>query len=238
MLTTVLFDLDGTLLPMELDGFLESYFSLLSKKLVSHGYNPQKVMDGLWEGLMAMINNDGSRTNEKAFLDRFSEEVGRDARADMPLFLDFYSNEFHEARVACGFDPKAVETVAAVKEKGLRVVLATNPMYPAVATEARMRWAGFEPEDFELYTTYEYFSHCKPNPAYFLDVLAQLGLKPEECLMVGNDASEDMAAEKAGLKVFLLPKHLVNRKNEDVSSYPQGGFDDLLHYIDLLQKMD
>ena len=238
MLTTVLFDLDGTLLPMELDGFLERYFSLLSKKLISHGYDSNKVMDGLWEGLMAMIHNDGSCTNEKAFLDRFSKEVGRDARADMPLFVDFYNNEFHGAKDACGYDAKAVETVAAVKARGLRVVLATNPMYPAVATENRIRWAGFEPQDFELYTTYEDFSHCKPNPAYFVDVLERLGLKPEECLMVGNDAIEDMAAAKAGLKVFLLPKYLVNRQNVDISSYPQGDFDDLLQYIDTLQKMD
>ena len=67
MLTTVLFDLDGTLLPMKLDQFLECYFDLLAKKLTCHGYNPNKITDGLWEGLMAMINNDGSRTNEDVY---------------------------------------------------------------------------------------------------------------------------------------------------------------------------
>ena len=236
MLTTVLFDLDGTLLPMELDQFLECHFDLLAKKLVANGYNSDKIMDGLWEGLMAMIRNDGSRTNQEVFLDRFSTEVCRDASADMPLFLDFYNNEFHGAKIACGFDPKAVETVAAVKAKGLRVVLATNPMYPAIATENRMRWAGFDPQDFELYTTYEDYSHCKPNPAYFQEILDKLELRAEECLMVGNDAAEDMAAEKIGIKVFLLPKWLVNRDNLDISAYPQGDFDDLLTYIDSLQK--
>ena len=234
MLTTVLFDLDGTLLPMKLDQFLETYFDLLATKLIAHGYDSHKVMDGLWEGLMAMINNDGNRTNENAFLDRFSQEVGRDARKDIPLFRQFYDNEFHGAKVACGFDPKAVETVAAVKAKGLRVVLATNPMYPAIATENRMRWAGFDPQDFEAYTTYENFSHCKPNPAYFQELLDKLNLKPEECLMVGNDAMEDMAAAKIGIKVFLLPKWLVNRDNLDISRYVQGNFDDLLRYIDSL----
>ena len=113
-------------------------------------------------------------------------------------------------------------------------VLATNPLYPAIATENRMRWAGFEPQDFELYTTYENYSHCKPNPAYFQEVLGKLGLQPEECLMVGNDANEDMAAAKIGIKVFLLPKWLVNRDNVDISSYPQGDFDDLLQFIDSL----
>jgi len=236
MLTTVLFDLDGTLLPMELDQFLETYFALLTKKLADHGYDPHKVVEGMWEGLAAMIANDGSRTNEDAFFAAFCKETGKDARKDSPLFHEFYENEFYGAKATCGFDPKAVETVAAVKAKGLRVVLATSPLYPAIATEQRILWAGFKPEDFESYTTYESYHHCKPNPAYYQELLDRLGLQPEECLMVGNDATEDMVAEKLGIKVFLMPKWLVNRKNLDISSYPQGDFDDLLRYIDTLQK--
>ena len=238
MITTVFFDLDGTLLPMELDSFLESYFDLLIKKLSLHGYDAETTTNGMWESLFAMLNNDGSRTNEDAFWDRFSQEVGKNARNDAAIFQDFYRNEFHGTKVACGYDPKAVETVAAVKARGLRVVLATNPLYPAIATENRIRWAGFNPEDFEVYTTFENYSHCKPNPAYYQDIMDNLGLKPGECLMVGNDAIEDTAAAKAGIKVFLLPKYLVNRPNVDISAYPQGDFDDLLQYIDMLQKMD
>ena len=238
MLTTVLFDLDGTLLPMDLDKFLECYFGLLTKKLSIHGYNPHKLMDGMWEGVNAMIGNDGSRTNEDAFWAAFNREVGQDARSDMPLFQDFYEHDFNGAKAVCGFDRKAVEAVAAIKARGLRVILATNPLYPAIATENRIRWAGFQPEDFELYTTYEDTYHCKPNPAYYQDILDKLGLKAEECLMVGNDAIEDTAAEKVGIKIFLLPKYLVNRKNLDISAYPQGDFEDLLEYIDMLQKTD
>ena len=235
MLTTVLFDLDGTLLPMELDRFLEHYFALLTKKLAAHDYDPKAVINGMWEGVNAMIANDGSSTNEDAFWKAFCKEIGKDVRKDMPLFEDFYRNEFIGAKDACGFDKKAVQTVAAVKARGLRTVLATNPLYPAIATESRIRWAGFRPEDFELYTTYEDTRHCKPNPAYYRDILDQLGLKAEECLMVGNDATEDTAAAKVGMKVFLLPKYLVNRHHVDISAYPQGDFDDLLKYIDSLR---
>ena len=71
MITTVLFDLDGTLLPMELDQFLESYFELLCRKLAGHGYDPEAVTNGMWEGVNAMIANDGSRTNEEAFWESF-----------------------------------------------------------------------------------------------------------------------------------------------------------------------
>ena len=238
MITTVLFDLDGTLLPMELDQFLESYFSLLAKKLSKHGYAPHTLIDGMWEGVNAMIRNDGSRTNENAFWDAFCREIGRDAKSDMSLFQEFYENEFLDARSACGFDPRASETVKAIKDMGLRVILATNPLYPAIATETRICWAGLEPEDFELYTTYEDTYHCKPNPAYYQDILNKLGLKAEECLMVGNDAVEDTAAEKLGMRVFLLPQYLVNRTNRDISAFPQGDFDDLLSYIRAHSKRD
>ena len=96
-----------------------------------------------------------------------------------------------------------------------------------------MRWAGLEPSDFELYTTYEDFSHCKPNPAYYRDVCARIGLAPEACLMVGNDAMEDMVAETLGMEVFLLTDCLLNKENKDLTVYPQGSFDALAAYIGL-----
>ena len=55
------------------------------------------------------------------------------------------------------------------------MVAATNPLFPKVATMNRLRWAGFDPEDFALFTTYEHYHYCKPNPAYYTEVLASLG---------------------------------------------------------------
>lgn len=234
MITTVLFDLDGTLLPMDQDEFVKYYFGLLAKKLAPHGYDPQKLIKAIWAGTGAMVGNDGSCSNEDAFWNCFASLMGADSRKDEPLFQEFYENEFSGAKAACGFDPKAAEAITAIKAKGLRTVLATNPIFPAIATENRIRWAGLAPENFELYTTYENSCHCKPNPAYYQDILDKLGLKAEECLMVGNDATEDTAAEALGIKVFLLPRCLINKENRDISSYPQGNFDDLLAYIDTL----
>ena len=236
MLTTVLFDLDGTLLPMELDRYFDCYFTLLTAKFSAHGLDPKRVNDGLWESLMSMIANDGSRTNEDVFYDTFSKETGMEAHTAKSLFDAFFKNEFQDVKATCGFDSKAVDAVAAVKARGLRVVLATSPLYPAIATQQRISWAGFKPEDFEIYTTYENYHYCKPNLGYYQEVLDHLGVNAEECLMVGNDATEDMIAEKVGIKVFLLPKWLVNRDNLDISAYPQGDFDDLMTYIDSLQK--
>lgn len=233
---TILFDLDGTLLPMDQDAFTRGYFKLLAKKLAPHGYDPASLVDHIWAGTAAMVKNDGSRPNEAAFWEVFSGIYGPErVKEDMPLFDEFYRAEFQEAQALCGLDPKAKEAVAACKAAGYRVALATNPIFPAYATESRIRWAGLEPGDFELYTTYENIGCSKPNPAYYWEVAARLGCRPEDCLMVGNDVDEDMiAAERAGMGVFLLTDCLINRQGKETAHYPQGGFEEFLAFLEAL----
>ena len=228
-ITTVLFDLDGTLLPMDNDAFTKGYFKLLAGKMAPHGYEPQQLVDAIWAGTAAMVKNDGTRSNEQAFWAKFAEIYGEKAFADKGLFDAFYTTNFQKAREICGFNPEAAKSVRAIKEMGRRVALATNPIFPAVATESRIRWAGLGPEEFELYTTYENSGYCKPNPAYYREVAAKLGVDPAQCLMVGNDVSEDMeAAAQAGMQMFLLTDCLINRENKDISAYPHGSFAQLM----------
>ena len=230
-ITTVLFDLDGTLLPMDQDLFIRTYFGSLVKKMAPHGYDPKKLMDAVWAGTAAMVKNDGNVTNEAVFWQSFESFFGPGSRRDEPLFRSFYETEFQNAKSVCGCNPEAARLIHDLKEMGLRTVLATNPLFPAIATKSRTRWAGLHPADFELITVYENSRHCKPNPAYYRDILETLNLRPEECLMVGNDAEEDMVAESLGMKVFLLTDCLLNRHGRDISSYPQGSFPELREYI-------
>lgn len=227
----VLFDLDGTLLPMDQDVFTKYYFKLLAQKLAPRGYDPKQLIDCIWAGTVSMVKNDGSCKNEEAFWNKFAQLLGDHVHDDEPVFEAFYKNEFSGAKQACGYNPKAAEAVAKVKAAGFRVALATNPLFPAIATENRIRWAGLTPDAFELYTTYENSSYCKPNPKYYLEITEQLGVKPEECLMVGNDVGEDMIAETLRMKVFLLTDCLINKDGKDISAYPQGGFEQLIEYI-------
>ena len=230
-LTTVLFDLDGTLLPMDNDEFTKGYFKLLAAKLAPHGYEPKQLVDAIWAGTAAMVKNDGTRSNEYAFWKRFSALYGEKALADKPLFDAFYSNEFQKAQELCGYNPKAAEAVRLAKEIGLRVVLATNPIFPAVATESRIRWAGLTPADFELYTTYENIGFCKPNPAYYLEIANRLNVVPEECLMVGNDVTEDMVARSVGMRGFLLTDCLINKERKDINQFRRGSFEQLMRCL-------
>ena len=231
MVSTVFFDLDGTLLPMDQDIFLNAYLGGLAQKMAPHGYDPHLLVKSIWQGTGAMVKNNGNKRNDQVFWDAFSSVYGTNARADEPIFEDFYRHEFQTVKQVCQFDHRAQETVSALKKMDRRIVLATNPLFPAIATHSRVRWAGLDPNDFEYITTYENSYHCKPNPDYYREILDKLNLDPEECLMVGNDVSEDMVAESLGMKVFLLTDCLINKLNVDISRYPNGSFPELLEYI-------
>lgn len=229
-MTTVLFDLDGTLLPMDQETFIEAYFSRLAAKLAPHGYESKKLLKSIYAGIGAMVKNDGSCTNEDAFWKTFCTLHGERALDDKLVFEEFYRNEFQQVQESCGFAPEASGLVKKLKACGLHVVLATNPLFPAVATESRIRWAGLNKDDFELVTTYENSRFCKPNPAYYKEILDKLGLSAQECVMVGNDVQEDGAASALGMRVFILTDCLIDR-SEGESALPHGGFDALEAYL-------
>ena len=227
----VLFDLDGTLLPMDEEYFTKLYFKALAARCAPLGYETESLIKGVWSGTAAMIKNDGKASNKDVFWRTFADIFGDKAYDDAADFDEFYRNEFACAKEACGFNPLAAEAVNLIKSMGLRTALATNPVFPRTATENRVRWAGLDPKDFELITVYENSSYCKPNPDYYLDICTRLGVSPSDCLMVGNDVKEDMCAEKLGMKVFLLTDCLINTDGLDCSSYPQGGFSELIRLI-------
>ncbi|MBQ8416532.1 MAG: HAD family hydrolase [Clostridia bacterium] len=230
----VLFDLDGTLLPMDMELFIKAYFGGLAKHMAPHGYNPQKLIDAIWAGTAAMVKNNGEKTNEERFWDTFAAALGEQVRADEPLLDAFYQEKFDAVSASCGYDPRAAKVIQAVKAKGLRTCLATNPIFPPIATRKRIAWAGLAPEQFEFFTSYENSSFCKPNLKYYQSVLDRMGLDAKECLMVGNDVSEDMVAQSLGMQVFLLTDCLINKENVDISVYPHGGFDELIAHINAL----
>ena len=231
----VLFDLDGTLLPMDQEIFIKAYFGGLCGRLAPYGYDPKKLVAAIWQGTAAMVKNDGKCTNEDVFWNAFAQIFGENVRQDEPKFEAFYREDFADrVRESCGFDSRARQVIDLVKQKGWKTILATNPIFPSIATEIRMRHAGLSPDDFELYTTYENSRYCKPNPMYYKEILTQCKLDPAACVMVGNDVDEDMIAQSLGMRTFLLTDCLINKSQTDINLYPHGGFDDLLAFLEAL----
>lgn len=226
MLKAVFFDLDSTLLPMNEEEFTKGYFKLLCKKLMPLGYESEKIVSAIWDGTKRMVKNDGTKTNEEVFWDRFAEIYGEDKLKDKDIVNAFYTQEFGETKRFCEPNLYAKTLVDLVKGLGLKVVLATNPIFPLDGIDTRLGFIGLRKADFDYISSYEVSHYSKPNPKYYVEILNKLGLKPEEVLMFGNSETEDAeAATAAGIKTYLVGEHLL-LKGES-TSFPCLRFDEV-----------
>ncbi len=232
-ITTVMLDLDGTLLPMDAEVFTNAYFSEIAKKAVPLGYEPKAVIAGIWSATKKMMANDGSKANIDVFWENFQEEMGENSIALKEHFDDFYTREFHNVKAATGENAAARELIDGLKAGGLEIIVATNPVFPLDGNLTRLSWVDLKRDDFIYITAYENSSFCKPNPAYYKEILEKTGKKPEECLMVGNDVKEDMAAQKAGIETYLVTDCLINSGGEDISKYKHGSFAEMMEYLEM-----
>lgn len=237
MLKTILFDLDGTLLPMDLDLFLAKYFGGLSKSC-SHIIEPQVLQKNLWAATEAMIRDSRpDKTNQEVFWEDFVPRFDLTEEELMPIFEKFYDNSFGELISCTNPTPLSREVCETLVAKGYQLVLATNPIFPDVATSQRMAWAGIKDIPWALVTTYENCHFCKPNPNYYREILERIGAKPEETLMVGNDTREDLVAGKLGIKTYLVTDYLINHGNSDYKTDFEGRLEDFVKFAKALPKV-
>lgn len=234
--TAILFDLDGTLLPMDYEEFARAYLKLLAQTSAPLGYEPKGLIDALWAGVRRITDNDGARTNYEVFWDTFSERLGdrEKVMGDIPAFNRFYTHEFELARPATGDNPLAPEAVRLARQKADCVILATMPQFPRDGIITRLRWVNLSPEDFDDITGYEDWSYSKPNPAYYTAILAKHGVRPENALMIGNDVREDIsAAQAAGIRTYLVTDWMIGA--DDTPETAQGTFAQMLDFLKALQ---
>lgn len=225
----ILFDLDGSLLPLDEDAFIRIYFEGVARRFAGK-YDQGTFMNAFWKGTLAMMGNDGSDTNKNVFWKTFKQYMKGDYEKIENEFLDYYLTDFGDVKAACRPSPHAKKIIDYLRGKAI-LILATNPLFPRVATHERIKWAGLEPEDFQLITTYEDNRHSKPHLGYYRDILSRINLPAEECLMVGNDAKEDMVAGKLGMGTYLLTDCLINRESLDISGFRSGSLEDFYAFI-------
>ena len=232
MYKNFLFDLDGTLLPMDMDLFIKLYFKSVCKRFVPIlNVDSDTLIKALWYGTKQMGLNDGTKTNKDVFWKAAEEVCGKSLVEYIEQFDDYYCNEFIAAKRATTVNPYAKKSVEYIKEHGGRLIAATNPIFPEVATRRRLEWAGVSPEDFEYITFYENSSSCKPNLKYYEDICEKCDINPKESIMIGNDVDEDMCSEKLGFDTFLITDSLVNRDNKDFSKYKNGSFQSFYDFL-------
>lgn len=228
----ILYDMDGTLVPMDMKEFTDGYFKLLAGRLAPYGIPTDLLIDSVWKGTAAMVRNDGSRKNVEAFWEVFYKLTGVTDKSIEAECDDFYGREFMEAKAFTQDNDLAVRAVELSREKADIVALATNPLFPMVGQVTRMSWVGLKPEDFDMVTSYESDSYCKPNPKYFESVCDRLGVKPSECLMIGNDEEEDMyaACTLCGMDGYLVTDTMIPSREHPWTG-ARGTFTELIDML-------
>ncbi len=227
----ILFDLDGTLLPLDQNCFIKEYFKGLIRALTPLGYDPKELEGAVWNGTYAMIKNDGTKSNEQAFFDYFSAVCPADTDKFRTLAENYYKTDYQKLIELTQPTSLAKEAVSLARKEGRHVVLATNPLFPETAQHTRIRFAGLEPGDFDFVTTYESDIYAKPNPNYYLSICNRLGVLPKECLMIGNDEGEDMyPAAGIGMQCYLIDDCAL-RSEKHPWTGDHGTFEDLVKML-------
>ncbi len=245
-MNTVLFDLDATLLPIDMKEFIDTYMELLSGFLKAKGENPDDIIPSIWKATGAMIENGGLITNEEMFWNVLMEDLkSKDEKYDEKFqrrfqkYLDkFYTGDFQMIRYMVRPSQEAHDVVMELKNKGYGVVLATSPVFPEIAVKERLSWLGFKLKDFDYVTTYENSCYTKPNLKYYEHILKIMDKDPGDCIMVGNDVKEDMCAAELGIDVFLIEDYMLNPDNDDTSNFKSGNWTLFKEYVNDLPKLN
>jgi FMN phosphatase YigB (HAD superfamily) len=179
------------------------YFQALSQHLADHTA-PNTMLRALIHGMNLMNESeDPTQTLEEIFDADFYPKLGVSKHDLIHIIEEFYDHVFPLLGQHTRPRPDAVPLIEWAISCGYRIAIATDPLFPRKATYHRLRWAGFDPERFELVSTFEHFHFTKTHPAYYAEVLGRLGWPEGPVLMVGNDIARDLLpADRLGLKTF------------------------------------
>jgi HAD superfamily hydrolase (TIGR01549 family) len=225
----VLFDLDGTLIDVDLKKFIPGYLKLLSES-IAHLVSPKKVISKLLKASEAVNHNNGTQTNDSVFAKVFFPISGYTRGEIQPYFDKFYESKFVELKKFTKKKENARTVVQRVFEKNLKVVIATTPVLPLTAIRQRLDWAGVVDFDYSLITHIENSRANKPNLLYFQEIINYLGIPPKNCLMVGDEA-KDMIAAKIGCPTFLIESLNTEMTPEMLKPTHKGNLEDILTLI-------
>ena len=211
MKLTLLVDLDNTLLVNEMADFLPVYLNSLSKNFPR--WSREEFVKLLMAATQVMIRKDLPEfTLEQAFDQVFYPSLGVEKASMVSDLYRFYMNEFGDLGYLTQPRPEAVELIRQAFSENWDVVVATNPIFPKIAIQKRLSWAGFsESTPFKLITSFEDFHFSKPHPAYYAEILALLGCPDQPAVMVGDSLEDDLLpASKLGISGYLVTNHTVS----------------------------
>lgn len=234
MFEAVLFDLDGTLLDIDMDFFLPQYFGEMGRMAAQRGCcDPQLLVDQILRSTEVMIqDSDPASSNEEVFMEHFFRSLDTDEEQMRAFFAEFYRVGFPRLHKFSRPFQGVPEMMARLFTRDYKIVIATNAVFPTPAIQARLEWAGIGEFSYALLTCYENMHFCKPHVQYYQEIADTIGVEPSRCLMVGNDTGEDLIASKTGMKTFLVEDRMIDRGGNTHKPDWRGKLIDLYRFFD------
>lgn len=224
MIKAVLLDLDNTLLLNPDRRFAVAYLQSIDTHFESLWGQPH-LSQVVMQGLATMLGSrDMQQTNTTVALEAIREAVGRSVDEVQAAFDQFYSQRYPQ--LADCIEPVAAAPglIQYLRQQDIAVVIATNPIYPEKAVQQRMAWANL-PDDKDIYaliTHGDNMHFAKPNAAYYGEILARVGIEPDEAIMIGDSQENDIQpAAQIGIHTY----HITNRGNHATEGRGQGTLD-------------
>jgi FMN phosphatase YigB (HAD superfamily) len=229
MIDTIMFDLDGTLLPIRQEEFTKIYFRALAEKIATFGYSEKELVNAVWKGTNSMQANTGDKINHQLFWETFASVLGEKAASMEKICDSFYQNEFNKVNDILHINVNHKHLIDTLKDRGYMLVLASNPVFPFVAFQTRLSWIGLSTADFSYITHYQNSHYCKPNLGYYEEIFKNIKKKPSQCLMVGNNIAEDSCVSQLGAQIYLVTDFLEGE--EPFDQMPHGSMAELTEYL-------
>ena len=230
-INTILFDLDGTLIGCNVKIFAMQYLNGISKAL-SHLIPPKKVISLLIEASSQIEKNDGTVFNEEIFRRVFFSKINIPEKKIKSILDKYYENEFPKLKKHFQRKPEARLVMEKAFNRGYNVIIATTPILPKNDIIQRLEWADINHFPYRLITSIENSKASKSlsHLTYYQHILDALQLPGKECLMVGDEA-KDMIAAKLEYQTFLIRSP--NTKLNDNIPKPtyQGTLNDLIKML-------
>lgn len=233
----VFFDLDGTLLPIDMDAFIQRYFADLRSFAEERGFEPEGFLQALFAGTRAM-GAEGEGLNADRFWSVFLARVPGEPKALEALLDEYYATRFDALGEGIVAAPEAARVVDTLKRKGYPLYLTTMPLFPRVAVERRLAWAGVPADAFDRITTYDNSTSTKPHLRYFRENVEAIGLDAADILMVGNNTREDLAALDLGMDAYLVTDWLLDPVGFDLDTVKHGTIADLERFVEALPECE
>lgn len=235
MIKSIWFDLDGTLLYNDIETFSKEYFKLLSHK-ISNLESGESFLIKLQKAISQMMQNKGPKTNEEVFWDTLLPLTNLKKEVLYDFFNNFYKNEFPKLKIFTKPNLYARKVIELAFNLGLKVVIATNSVFPLIAIKERLSWANIDDFPYYLITSMEKMHSCKPFLEYYKEILEIVNEEPENCLMVGNDIREDIVARKILVNTYLVTEDSIKYDQNDEIPDFKAPLEELINLLPLLSK--